>query len=168
MPAEALVRSAAMEAEKGWGEGHEKFKINDTEFAVLRGGPYDGLKLSRTGKSERAGRGNQIGLPTPQYIQKCFGIDFNGPGSNLSEEADFGPHPDSSYKFVQCDEANTEYEFKGDEVIAVYTASPLKKKYKDVFTKVTPQLEKFSGVLNVTVFLFDFYARFSDIDVEVE
>ena len=147
-----------MGAGTGWGGDDGKYRINDTEFAVLRGGPYDGLKLTRFGNGTSS-RENQIGLPTPQFIQsRTEQVDEYEADDEL-----IGQNPDVAYRFVEFDTEN--YAFTGDETIAVYTAVSVKKKYDEVFDSIPPELRKFSSVLNVTLFNFDFYARFKDIDV---
>ena len=140
-----------------WGNGEAKFSIDNAEFAVLCGGPYDGLKLSRA--SRRSGcKERQIGLPTPQFIK---GIQGNG-----AEGGEEGVSNRQQYNFIEFDEAN--YTFNGDEVIAVYTSTLGKKKYSEVFDTIPPNLKNLSGVLNVTIFNFDFYAKFEDIDVIID
>ena len=148
----ALKRRAAM-GEQNWGSSR-KFRIDDAEFAILCGGPYDGLKLSMLGKER--GPDRQIGLPTPQFIKEFRDIPSRESDSSSAAE----------YEFVEF--CAKDYSFTGDEIIAVYISTPIKKKYCEVFDDVPDKLKKLSSVLNVSIFKFDFYAKFSDIDAVIE
>jgi len=142
------------------GRRKKKFRIQDAEFAVLIGGPYDGLKLSRVGSKSKILREPQIGLPTPQYLNKIEEPDLAQRASDVVYDIVF----EEGYE----ENPTPQYlEFEGEEVIAVYTATPRKKKYSEVFDTIPRKLKKLSTILNVTIFKFDFYARFRDIN-EVE
>jgi len=142
------------------GHGKKKFRIQDTEFAVLVGGPYDGLKLSRVGKQDNYSKEPQIGLPTPQYLrtgerETTGSLDFV---YDIVFEEDY-----------ETEETTTQnFSLVGDEIIAVYTATGSKRKYCEVFDRVPRKLKKLSSLLNVSLFKFDYYARFKDINESVE
>jgi hypothetical protein len=140
-------------------KGDDKLRIQDAEFALLIGGPYDGLKLSRYAKKSSLVKDSQIGLPTPQYLDYF--------DSNATADSDLGV--DYEIKFdAKCynveEKGKKYYYFSGDEVIAVYKATGVKRKYCDVFEKIPDSLVPLSKVLNVNIFKFDYYTTFDDID----
>ena len=69
----------------------------------------------------------------------------------------------------ETEETTTQnFSLVGDEIIAVYTATGSKRKYCEVFDRVPRKLKKLSSLLNVSLFKFDYYARFKDINESVE
>ena len=142
------------------GQGKKKFRIQDTEFAVLVGGPYDGLKLSRVGKQNKYSKEPQIGLPTPQYLRT---------GEHETERSLAFVYDIVFEEDYEVEETTTQnFNLVGDEVIAVYTDTGVRKKYCEVFDRVPRKLKKLSRLLNVTTFKFDYYAQFRDINESVE
>jgi len=146
----------------------KKLRIHDAEFAVLIGGPYDGLKLSRLGQGDK--EGSQIGLPTPQFLQTLQppedSVEINtGEPYGFIYDIEF---LDEYREHKSSVSVTKHYSFSGDEVIAVYTSTGKKRKYDDLFEVVPRALKDLSTMLNVSIFKFDFYARFNDIENCVE
>lgn len=136
-------------------------RIQDAEFAVLYGGPYDGLKLSREGRGVPSA--NQIGLPTPQYLHSFMEFTKEKtPKTKIEPIYDIEYSEGSTTEVVSAES----FSFNGEETIAVYTDTTKKKKYSEIFDTVPKKLEKLSSVLNVSIFDFSFYAKLKDIEIE--